>query len=560
VATRVALLALAWLLAAIGAGTSFTVAATALAVAAYLLVCLLVAPPTRPAAARRLSIVADLAGMLALVAVPALPGDGANLAVLGLVVLTGGLRGLADQAKRGLIGAGPAQPVAAGGGGSRAALAGLFVVGAAAAVAGAWFGLVGAVWLVAMASAGCAAVVSVAAPGHGDAPRPVATTPVDAPATGALTVIDGAILVDPAVVDPAVIEPGLVESAIVVDPAGDVEAVAVAGGWPVAAPGAPLAALGRGLADLFGDRLARNLTGTLLLANACAQAGAVLLVPAWANGVLHERAALGYLGGAVLAGAFIGRLARAVDRDRLAAWFALAAGYVLAGAVAVVGFGTGTHGLPDVLVAGALAAAAALTGGALGAVTPGVWALAGPLLPPARRARAAGIATGLSLVAVPVGGLLGLWLAATLTFTAAVLWAAVLIALATLAPLASFRAWRHLDRADGSAVIGGDRPAAAGELIAVSLDYADGEWGVEFRSGRQVLRGRQAVDPAEALYVVDLLDVPGLREEVDATVVADQVYAREHADELRDELARLESRMAGMSTMVELSRTRDGVD
>jgi hypothetical protein len=83
---------------------------------------------------------------------------------------------------------------------------------------------------------------------------------------------------------------------------------------------------------------------------------------------------------------------------------------------------------------------------------------------------------------------------------------------------------------------------------------------VEIDSGRRRLVSRQAIKPAEALEVVDLLDVPGLHGEVEQTVAADQDYARQHAEELRGELDQLETRMAGMSALIELSELRRATD
>jgi len=497
-ATRLGLLAVPWLLTVTGSSVRYAVAATAALAGPYLLVCVLARPPRRPGAAWVMSIVDDLLAMVALLAVPLLPRDGWSWPVLAVLAAVGALRGLADQSRRALLTAGA--PAVARGGLGTWLLGGL--AGAGAGLIAGWLGLAGAVWLVAMAMAGSAALVAVAGP------RP---TPADP------------------------------------------------------APVPPRGALAQGFVDLARDRLTRVLAGTLLVAGALLQAAGVILVPAWVRDVLRAPTSLGVVGGAALVGMLLARAARAPSGGPDAGAprpgvtgggvtggaLALAAGYLLVGAPAAVGYGHGGHRLPDILLTGALAAGSAAFGLALGATAPGTAALADPLLPAPRRARVAGLVAGLALLAVPAGGLAGGWLAGRVGFTAAVAWGAGLASLAVLAPLAGYRAWRHADRLDRSAV-----PAGTGEVVSVTVGYADGEWTVEIDSGRRRLVGRQAIKPAEALDVVDLLGVPGLPEEVARTVAADQAYAREHAEQLRGELDQLETRMAAMTAMVELSQLR----
>jgi len=511
-ATRLGLLAVPWLLTVTGSSVRYAVAATAALAGPYLLVCVLARPPRRPGSAWVMSIVDDLLAMGALLAVPLLPRDGWSWPVLAVLAAVGALRGLADQSRRALLTAGPpavpeppvggaglrrnpAPPALSRGGPGAWLLGGL--AGAGAGLIAGWLGLAGAVWLVAMAMAGSAALVAVAGP------RP---TPADP------------------------------------------------------APVPPRGALAQGFVDLARDRLTRVLAGTLLVAGALLQAAGVILVPAWVRDVLRAPASLGVVGGAALVGMLLARAARAPSGGPDAGAprpgvtggaLALAAGYLLVGAPAAVGYGHGSHRLPDILLTGALAAGSAAFGLALGATAPGTAALADPLLSADRRARVAGLVAGLALLAVPVGGLAGGWLAGRVGFTAAVAWGAGLASLAVLAPLAGYRAWRHADRLDRSAV-----PAGTGEVVSVTVGYADGEWTVEIDSGRRRLVGRQAIKPAEALDVVDLLGVPGLPEEVARTVAADQAYAQEHAEQLRGELDQLETRMAAMTAMVELSQLR----
>jgi len=328
--------------------------------------------------------------------------------------------------------------------------------------------------------------------------------------------------------------------------------VAMAGPVPEPPPAPARGSLAQGVKDLARDRLSRVLAGTLLVAGALLQAAGVLLVPAWVRDVLREPASLGVVGGAVLVGMLLARAVRApAGAQDPGGALALAAAYLLVGVPAAVGYGHGGHRLPDILLTGALATGSAAFGLAIGATAPGTAALADPQLPAARRARVAGLVAGLAVLAVPAGGLAGGWLGGRVGFTAAVAWGAGLASLAVLAPLAGYRAWRHADRLDRSAI-----PAGTGEVVSVTVGYADGEWTVEIDSGRRRLVGRQAIKPAEALDVVELLGVPGLPEEVARTVAADQDYARQHAEQLRDELDQLETRMAAMTAIVELTQLR----
>jgi len=246
------------------------------------------------------------------------------------------------------------------------------------------------------------------------------------------------------------------------------------------------------------------LAGTLLVAGALLQAAGVILIPAWVRDVLRAQASLGVVGGAALVGMLLARAARAPSGGPDAGGgglaqggsaLALAAGYLLVGAPAAVGYGHGGHRLPDILLTGALAAGSAAFGLALGATAPGTAALADPLLSADRRARVAGLVAGLALLAVPAGGLAGGWLAGRVGFTAAVAWGAGLASLAVLAPLAGYRAWRHADRLDRSAI-----PAGTGEVVSVTVGYADGEWTVEIDSGRRRLI-RSAMLAASAAFL-----------------------------------------------------------
>ena len=92
-----------------------------------------------------------------------------------------------------------------------------------------------------------------------------------------------------------------------------------------------------------------------------------------------------------------------------------------------------------------------------------------------------------------------------------------------------------------SARAGKGKPPAG---LTVTLAYADGEWTVSAQQGAKVLARPYEVRPAEALRMVSLVDVPGVREAVQQILSAERAEAQERADKLRAELAELEERLA----------------
>ena len=80
--------------------------------------------------------------------------------------------------------------------------------------------------------------------------------------------------------------------------------------------------------------------------------------------------------------------------------------------------------------------------------------------------------------------------------------------------------------------------------LTVTLAYADGEWTVSALQGAKVLARPCEVRPAEALRIVSLVDVPGVREAVQQIMAAERARAQERADKLRAELAEIEERLA----------------
>lgn len=85
------------------------------------------------------------------------------------------------------------------------------------------------------------------------------------------------------------------------------------------------------------------------------------------------------------------------------------------------------------------------------------------------------------------------------------------------------------------------RPSPA---LTVTLAYAEGEWTVAAAQGSKTLARPYLVKPAEAMRMVALVDVPGVREAVEQIVAAERAEAEEQAERLRAQLAEVESRLA----------------
>jgi hypothetical protein len=85
------------------------------------------------------------------------------------------------------------------------------------------------------------------------------------------------------------------------------------------------------------------------------------------------------------------------------------------------------------------------------------------------------------------------------------------------------------------------RPSPA---LTVTLAYAEGEWTVAAAQGSKTLARPYVVKPAEAMRMVALVDVPGVREAVEQIVAAERAGAEEQATRLRAQLAEVESRLA----------------
>jgi hypothetical protein len=98
----------------------------------------------------------------------------------------------------------------------------------------------------------------------------------------------------------------------------------------------------------------------------------------------------------------------------------------------------------------------------------------------------------------------------------------------------------------------GGRAARAGRgaksktppAMTVTVAYQDGEWTVAAHQGSKVLAKPYLVKPAEALSLVGMLDVPGVKEAVEQLVAAERAEAEQRAEQLRAQLAEVEAHLA----------------
>jgi hypothetical protein len=80
--------------------------------------------------------------------------------------------------------------------------------------------------------------------------------------------------------------------------------------------------------------------------------------------------------------------------------------------------------------------------------------------------------------------------------------------------------------------------------LTVTLAYAEGEWTVAASQGSKSLAKPYVIKPAEALRMVQLVDVPGVQEAVEHILSSERAEAEQQAQRLRAELAEIEARLA----------------
>jgi len=211
--------------------------------------------------------------------------------------------------------------------------------------------------------------------------------------------------------------------------------------------GGYLADLGAGLRFVRRDPLLRAMVAMVLLTNMLDQALTAVLIPVWAIERFHDAAPIGLVFGAVSAGAFAGSLLVSLYGERLPRWRAYAVAFLL-GAVPRIFVLVLPVGLPviAVVVFGC--------GVLIGAINPLLAAAEFERIPAGLRARVLGAVGGLAWAGIPLGGLVGGVLAATLGATGSILAVGTAYLLVALDPLIRRRTWRLMNRPASIAVSG----------------------------------------------------------------------------------------------------------
>ncbi|HEU4422729.1 MAG TPA: hypothetical protein VFR67_09350 [Pilimelia sp.] len=317
--------------------------------------------------------------------------------------------------------------------------------------------------------------------------------------------------------------------------------------WSESPPPEPdRATLRRALAGLRRTPLILGLAVALCIANVLAQAGAMALVAAWDRESLADAAA-GFTGGAFVVGAVGTAAVLTAYAYQPARCAALAAGYLLGGGVVVLRGGPE----PGPLL---LAAAAMVAGVALASVTPTTPMIVADRAPAALRSRIGGATAVVAYAGIPAATAAGGWIG----LRAGSLWAgavaALLVAAAALMPVVVHRAWRQI--APDTPPPGGRGAQRLAGRISVTLVYTDGQWLVEVRRGRALLGSRHPVQSAAALRMLASLDVPAVSRGVEQALAGDHGEATRQAQRMRTRLAEVESKLADITEMVELTEDR----
>jgi MFS family permease len=203
-----------------------------------------------------------------------------------------------------------------------------------------------------------------------------------------------------------------------------------------------LAELRAGFNWLVRQRVLLGICVLVFLTNLIDQAWSAVLLPAWVRDEVGDPAALGAIVTAFGVGAVAGNALFTWLGPRLPRRLTFAVAFLVAGPPPLFVLAA-SPGLPAVLVVTALGG---LAGGAL---NPIIGAVSYERVPTELRARVLPAINSLAWAGIPLGGLLGGWVAGAAGLTAALLAGGGLYLLATLGPFV-FPAWRDLDRRGGA--------------------------------------------------------------------------------------------------------------
>ncbi|MEV0460306.1 MFS transporter [Catellatospora methionotrophica] len=319
---------------------------------------------------------------------------------------------------------------------------------------------------------------------------------------------------------------GLIVAALVRMP--EPEAVAE----PAGARESYLESLRGGFTYLKYDRLILGVLVMLFVSNLATQAHQVVFVPLWVSQRLGTPAGLGVVFGSFALGAVIGNVAFTAMAKRLPRYVTLTAGYLVGGAprMLVLAF---TDSLPVVVTV------LFLSGVGLAAVNPIIGAVLYQRVPVAYQARVFGLAAAFAYAGLPVGSLVGGWLAQSAGLTVGLLVCGFVLLAATLSPVFGYRTWRQLDNTTTAFAVPEPVPP-----LTVTLAYADGTWRIGATRGRTELTAPRELDAATALRTVERLALPEAYAAAEHIVSGEREEARTEAERLRIQLAAAEARLS----------------
>lgn len=203
-------------------------------------------------------------------------------------------------------------------------------------------------------------------------------------------------------------------------------------------PGSYLAALREGFAFVRHDRLLLGIAAMVAVTNLIDQAGGAVLIPLWATDVAHSSVALGLMGGCQGIGAVAGNALATWLGPRLPRRRTYTVGYLIAGAPRYLALALAGSVSPVLAVC-------VLCGLGAGTLNPIVGAVEYERIPRHLQARVLGAVGATAWAGIPIGSLAGGALAEGIGLRGALVAAAGLYLLTTLAPLA-FPVWREMDR------------------------------------------------------------------------------------------------------------------
>lgn len=223
-----------------------------------------------------------------------------------------------------------------------------------------------------------------------------------------------------------------------------------------------------GFAFLLKDRLMLGLASMIAVSNLAESALSDVLMPTWVLDRGHLASALGVVAACFAIGSLTGNLIGAWVGPRMRKWATYSIGFLLGGAPLFWVMA----GSRSVVIVGAVAALSGLFGGAINPILGGLWYRR---VPHALLARVIGAIRASAWVGVPIGPLVGGFVADRSGVTAA-LWAfGGLIFLATLAPFV-FPVYRQLDApAPMSADAPADAPTPPGDSGPSGWEPAGGD-------------------------------------------------------------------------------------